>query len=165
MAVTVSLNQEIPQESTSHLGKTFFWARKNWSPPRPPQKTATVIFHWQNSFPLCTFESELLPPSLLAAAGLFLLRRDVQIVWIAVNSWNKWSSWFLTVCDKCEFKKKQNSRKLLTDNVPNLPRSTFFQLCKNIGLKSHSCNSEEKLLHVFSYSGKHNTRGKMNAWG
>ena len=39
----------------------------------------------------------------------------------------------------------------LTDDVTDLPRSTFLQLGKNVGLECQRRNSEEKLFHVFSY--------------
>ena len=42
--------------------------------------------------------------------------------------------------------------QILTDDVTDLPRSTFLQLGKNVGLECQRCNSEEKLFDVFSYS-------------
>lgn len=46
----------------------------------------------------------------------------------------------------------RDSGEILTDDVPDLPRSTFLQLGENVGLKCQRCNSEEKLFHVVSYS-------------
>lgn len=136
MAVTVSLNQETPQKSTSHLGKTFFWARKNWSqrcqepnlqpPPPTPQENSHSLF-----------------PLTKLISSLYLWVRAAASV-LTGSSWAVSSStrrtyylnccWFLKqgivlvfkLCDKCDIKKRVNFQKATHWQHPRFASFHFF---------------------------------------
>lgn len=121
-------------------------------PPRPQKSfplswtAATAIFHFENSsFSVRIFDFNLpLPPS-LTAVGLFLLGCSKRIVWIAVNPWKKSS----VSKPRNNYFRDVATVWILTDNISDLPRSTFLQLGENVGLERQRGNSKEKLSHVF----------------
>lgn len=113
--IAVSLKPRNTTRIHIPLGKTLFWARKNWTQTcqepnlqQPPssgfdhRKAATVFFSTLEKFLIFSLDSKPPPPSLLTAVWLFLLGWGARVVWIAVNSWNKWSAGVFKLCDKCD---------------------------------------------------------------
>lgn len=115
MELLCHLNLETPQESTSHWGKPFSGPGKtelkhvrNQTSSNPPPRALTAgkqpqsFFSTLEKFLIFSLDSKPPPPSLLTAVWLFLLGWGARVVWIAVNSWNKWSAGVFKLCDKCD---------------------------------------------------------------
>lgn len=93
-----------------------------------------------------SFDLQLPLPSSLAAVGLFLPRWRVQVIRVAVDSWNRRRAGFKTGESDAAVGALGG---ILTDDLADLPRPAFLQLGENAGLERQWGDSEEKLIHIF----------------